>query len=73
MRKVIYRKVIVINDSNVLSSAILSNFIYEGFFHEWGLNSEVYQEGIATKTVGIVEESDGSIVVLDPDDIKFVQ
>jgi len=52
-------------------------FLYEtktfenGLFHQWGLGTEEYDNGGTSYTVGIVELSNGKIIMPDPKDIQF--
>lgn len=44
---------------------------YDGFFHEWGLDSDDSQEGPASFSVGIVETDSGKILTALPQEIRF--
>ena len=41
-------------------------------FHCWGLETEVFKEGVCTYTVGIVEYGNGMIRARRPERIHFV-
>ena len=43
----------------------------DGIFHQWGVNYEEYENGPANFTVGIVELSDGTIIMPIAESIQF--
>lgn len=43
-----------------------------GYFHEWGVDSEELDVGALNYTIGIVELVDGRIVIVIPENIKFI-
>jgi len=43
-----------------------------GYFHKWGVDSEEVDAGALNYTIGIVELSDGSVVTVIPENIKFI-
>ena len=45
---------------------------YLGWFHEWGIEHEEYENGPGMYTVAIIEKDDGSIKTVIPDLIRFV-
>ncbi len=46
---------------------------YEASFHAWGLDSEEVGDSIASDSVAIVEKDDGSIALVYPPFIKFLE
>ena len=43
-----------------------------GYFHTWGIDSEELDVGVLSYTVGIVELSNGKVVTVMPQNIKFI-
>lgn len=43
-----------------------------GYFHKWGVESEELDTGALNYTIGIVELSDGRVVTVMPENIKFI-
>jgi len=49
-----------------------SDFIHEGVFLTWGVSSEEVTNGVATDTVGIIENNDGTVKTVYPFNLKFI-
>jgi len=49
-----------------------SEFCHDGIFHEWGIESEEFENGVGNDTYAIVELPDGTIEKVTPSAIKFV-
>ena len=43
-----------------------------GTFHHWGVGYEEFEQGIGNYTVAIIENLDGTIEVIHPGDVKFI-
>ena len=48
------------------------DFNSNGFFHQWGLSAIETDDQVASYTIGIVENEDGSIEEVDPTNLKFI-
>lgn len=48
------------------------DYVHEGIFHTWGLSYEEFNDGIGSFTVGIVEQANGEIIEVLPQNIKFI-
>lgn len=66
LRKVKYK--IIIPALGEMDCHWEKEFLHDGYFHEWGVNSA----GDGENTVAIVETVGGHVFVLPPDKIKFV-
>jgi hypothetical protein len=44
-----------------------------GWFHQWSIQSEEYGDGPAHSPVGIVEMIDGTVELVEPEYIQFVE
>lgn len=44
-----------------------------GFFHQWGYESEEAGESVATNSVAIIENPDGTVETVSPSSMKFVE
>lgn len=44
----------------------------EGFFHTWGLTFEEFTNGAVGASVGIVEDHDGKVWEISPENIQFL-
>lgn len=44
-----------------------------GLFHQWGTDFEEYENGAAQFSVGIVELEDGSVEMVPPERIHFLE
>lgn len=49
-----------------------NNEVKIGTFHEWGITSVILSKGIVRLTRAIVETEDGLVLMLDPNNIKFI-
>jgi len=49
------------------------DFYLDGAFHQWGTDIIEHNTGFVQYTIGLVEISDGTILKLDPQNIKFVK
>jgi CDP-diacylglycerol pyrophosphatase len=48
------------------------DFTEIGLFHQWGLAIEEAENSVGSYTVAIVEKADGTMVVVLPSNIKFL-
>ena len=49
-----------------------SDFIYEGYFHQWAQQHIEYEEGPGNVTYGLIETSDGYVHEVLPTSIRFI-
>jgi hypothetical protein len=47
-------------------------FIHDGMFIQWGLESEEYENGASHWSVAIIENQDGTVTTALPCNIKFI-
>lgn len=78
MRKVIFKELVprqYENDKAPFGKVIKEPYQIEGegIFHKWSLKTEEYEDGLGPYTVGIIEKFDGSVVMIEPRYIKFVE
>jgi hypothetical protein len=69
MRKVKFRKWIKKEGDSGYS---YTEFEFNGLFHQWGNNLAETSEQIASYTMGIIELPDGVIILVAPENIKFI-
>jgi hypothetical protein len=80
MRKVLYKKwipkvsiptTLPFDDDTEPGTGCLSDFIHEGLFHQWGVSSDDIP-GSGGEAMGIIENTDGTISIVYPQNIKFI-
>lgn len=49
-----------------------TEYINDGVFHAWGASFEEFETGPGNQTVAIIEEPNGEITQVSPENIKFV-
>lgn len=49
------------------------NEIKTGYFHQWGMRSQFVseRETVLENTVGLIEDEEGDMFIVMPEDIKF--
>lgn len=65
MRKVMFRKL----DREV---SVYTDYIFSGLFHQWGFSAIEAIDTVASNSMGIIELPDGTVKLIDPEDIKFI-
>jgi len=79
MRKVLFRKWIpremepVIINKTKVGTGCWSEFIHEGYFHQWGTTYEEMGSNVAVYSIAIIEIQSGTIEEVRPTDVKFVE
>ena len=68
MRNVIFRKRVRIDGTNKYE---LSEYIFNGKFHQWGCSYEEFESGAGNFTVALIEIDDGTIEEVLPSNLKF--
>lgn len=76
MRKVLYKKWIP-GAYNALSQKFISGhfepeFVNEGIFHQWAAAYEESGAGFGNYTVALIENPDGTISEVKPENVKFL-
>lgn len=65
MRKVLFRKL-------DREASIYTDYIFPGSFHQWGFSVIETRDAVANYSVAIIELPDGTVKLIDPEDIKFI-
>lgn len=79
MRKVLFSEHIPVeyvtlggNKVRVSGTGCWGPLAVEGVFHQWGFESTDGGESVATDTVAIIELKDGTVKLMPPSKIRFV-
>jgi hypothetical protein len=76
MRKVLFKKWIkpVFENSKLVNGTrcFESEFISEGIFHQWAAAYEESGAGFGNYTVALIENPDGTISEVKPENVKFL-
>lgn len=82
MRKVLFKKWIPLRRVKLEGNSYESpepgthcwdpEFIHEGLFHGWGFNYEEFDSGPGNFSIALIENPDGTISEVLPQNIKFI-